>query len=104
MKMKMKMKTVLGKMVRIEMSMKRGLMMVTLTGVLMTMKLLPFLMLMIWLNVMKMMRTLMLEVSMLQIRPPFMNLQPHHFMKILEKIWLILKLFRKHLVLLGMRT
>ena len=43
----------------------------------MTMKLLPFLMLMIWLNVMKMMRTLMLELSMLQIRPPFMNLLPH---------------------------
>ena len=27
-----------------------------------------------------------------------------HFMKILGKIWLILNLLRKHLVLLGMRT
>ena len=27
-----------------------------------------------------------------------------HFMKILGKIWLILKLLRKHLVLLGMQT
>ena len=100
----MKMKTVLGKILMIEMSMKKGLSEATLTGVLMTMKLLPFLMLMIWLNVMKMMWTLLLEFSMLQMRPPFMNLLPHHFMQILRKIWLILKLFSKHLVLLGMQT
>ena len=100
----MKMKTVLGKILMIEMSMKKGLSEATLTGVLMTMKLLPFLMLMIWLNVMKMMWTLLLEFIMLQMRPPFMNLLPHHFMQIFGKIWLILKLFSKHLVLLGMQT
>ena len=100
----MKTKTVLGKILTIEMSTKRGLSEATLTGVLMTMKLLPFLMLMIWLNVMKMMRTLLLEFSMLQMQPSFMNLLPYHFMKILGKIWLILKLLNKHLVLLGMRT
>ena len=56
---KMKTKTVLGKILAIEMTTKRGLREATLTGVLMTMKLLPFLMLMIWLNVMKMMQTLL---------------------------------------------
>ena len=50
----------------IEMSTKKGLSKATLTGVLMTMKLLPFLMLMIWLNVIKMMQTLLLEFSMFQ--------------------------------------
>ena len=100
----MKTKTVLGKILAIEMSTKRGLRNATLTGVLMTMKLLSFLMLMIWLNVIKMMRTLLLEFNMLQMRPPFMNLLSHHFMKIFRKIWLILKLLNKHLVLLGMWT
>ena len=100
---KMKTKIVLGKILTIEMSTKRGLSEVTLTGVLMTMKLLTILMLMIWLNVMKIMQTPLLEFSMLQIRPPFMNLFPYHFMQILGKIWLILKLFNKHLFLLGMR-
>ena len=94
----------LVKILMIEMSTKRGLSKVTLTGVLMTMKLIPILMLMIWLNVMNMMQMLLLEFSMLQIRPLFMNLLPHHFMQIFGKIWLILKLFSKHLLLLGKRT
>ena len=92
------------KILTIEMSTKRGLSEATLTGVLMTMKLLTILMLMIWLNVMKMMWVLLLEFSILQIRPLFMNLLSHHFMQILGKIWLILKLFSKHLLLLGKRT
>ena len=106
----MKMKTMLimlplmVKILIIEMSTKKGLSETTLTGVLMTMKLLPILMLMIWLNVMKMMRTLLLEFNMLQILPLFMNLLPHHFLQILRKIWLILKLFSKHLLLLRKRT
>ena len=94
----------LVKILMIEMSTKRGLSKVTLIGVLMTMKLIPILMLMIWLNVMNMMQMLLLEFSMLQIRPVFMNLLPHHFMQIFGKIWLILKLFSKHLLLLGKRT
>ena len=106
----MKTKTVLimlplmVKILMIEKSTKRGLSETTLTGVLMTTKLLPILMLMIWLNVIKMMWTLLLESIMLQIRLPFVNLLPHHFMQILGKIWLILKLFSKHLLLLGKRT
>ena len=91
------------KILKIERSTKRRFSEATLTGVLMNMKLLPILMLMIRLKVMKMMQMLLLEFSMLQMQPPFMNLLPHHFMQILGKIWLILKLFNKHLVLLGMR-
>ena len=92
-----------GKILTIEMSTKKGLSKATLTGVLMTMKLLPFLMLMIWLNVIKMMQTLLLEFNMFQMWPPFMNLLPNHFMQILWKICLNPKLFNKNLVLLGMR-
>ena len=81
-------------------STKRGLGEATLTGMWMTMNLFPILKRKIWSAMMKVMRTMILASSIIQIRPLPIHLLLSHSIQILGKIWLILHVFRYHLFLL----
>ena len=82
------------KILSIKMSMKRGLNERTLRETLMTMR---------YLNVVKLMQTMLLVSKTFRIQFLPTHLLPCHSLQILGQIWLILQILRYHLCLLGKR-